>query len=111
MTHFTFTATPEQTYHDLLHADYRNEPLLVRERITQLNWNRMTREQVSDHAAEMVHAVRNMKTPNWMQAMLNEYQLSNPEGLALMSLAEAVLRVSDVSTRMALLEDKITDKN
>ncbi len=111
MTHFTFTASPEQTYHDLLHADYRNEPLLVRERITQLNWNRMTREQVSDHAADMVHAVRNMKTPNWMQAMLNEYQLSNPEGLALMSLAEAVLRVPDVSTRMALLEDKITDKN
>ena len=61
MTHITFTATPQQTYHDLLHADYRNEPLLVRERITQLGWNNMAREQVSDHAAELVHAVRTSK--------------------------------------------------
>lgn len=107
----TLNNSPEHSYQALLHADYSHEPSLVRERIEQIEWNRLTREQVSDHAAELVEAVRQIKTPSWMQAMLNEYQLSNPEGLALMSLAEAVLRVPDVSTRMALLEDKVVDKN
>ena len=103
--------TPEQTYHALLHADYQHEPTIVRERIGQIDWNGMAREQVSEHAQELVQSVRQIKTPSWMQAMLNEYQLSNPEGLALMSLAEAVLRVPDVATRMALLEDKVADKD
>ena len=76
--------TPEQTYHALLHADYQHEPTIVRERIGQIDWNGMAREQVSEHAQELVQSVRQIKTPSWMQAMLNEYQLSNPEGLALM---------------------------
>lgn len=103
--------TPEQTYNTLLHADYQHEPTIVRERIGQIDWNSMAREQVSEHAQELVQSVRQIKAPSWMQAMLNEYQLSNPEGLALMSLAEAVLRVPDVATRMALLEDKVADKD
>lgn len=107
----TLNNSPEHTYQALLHADYNHEPTLVRERMAQINWNNLAREQVSEHAQELVQAVRQIKAPSWMQAMLNEYQLSNPEGLALMSLAEAVLRVPDVATRMALLEDKVVDKN
>ncbi|MFD2842588.1 hypothetical protein [Paracoccus cavernae] len=42
-----------------------------------------------------------------MEVFLAEYGLSTEEGLALMSLAEALLRVPDAETSDALIEDKI----
>ena len=38
---------------------------------------------------------------------MHEYSLSTPEGLALMSLAEALLRVPDAATQDRLIEDKL----
>ena len=102
---------PNETFFNVQHADVSSESAIVRARIAQLNWSEATRAQVAEHAAELVNAVRHSQSPSWMQAMLTQYQLSNPEGLALMSLAEAILRVPDVSTRMALLEDKVSDRN
>ena len=107
----TFALTPEQTYQALIRNDYSQENEIVRERIAKIDWTNSVRDKVAGDAEQMIEEVRRMKSPNWMQSMLNEYQLSNPEGLALMSLAEAVLRVPDVDTRMALLEDKVVDKN
>ncbi|MCS6810750.1 MAG: proline dehydrogenase family protein, partial [Tepidimonas sp.] len=43
-----------------------------------------------------------------VQALLQEYQLSSQEGVALMCLAEALLRIPDVATRDALIRDKIS---
>ena len=102
---------PNETFFNVQHADLSSELAIVRARIAQLNWSEATRAQVAEHAAELVNAVRHSQSPSWMQAMLTQYQLSNPEGLALMSLAEAILRVPDVSTRMALLEDKVSERN
>ena len=42
-----------------------------------------------------------------MQSFLAEYGLSTDEGVALMCLAEALLRVPDADTIDALIEDKI----
>ncbi|HEY6894585.1 MAG TPA: bifunctional proline dehydrogenase/L-glutamate gamma-semialdehyde dehydrogenase PutA, partial [Rhodanobacteraceae bacterium] len=42
-----------------------------------------------------------------VQALLQEFALSSPEGIALMCLAEALLRIPDVATRDALIRDKI----
>jgi RHH-type proline utilization regulon transcriptional repressor/proline dehydrogenase/delta 1-pyrroline-5-carboxylate dehydrogenase len=42
-----------------------------------------------------------------VQALLQEYQLSSQEGVALMCLAEALLRIPDTATRDALIRDKI----
>ncbi|MFN3956335.1 MAG: bifunctional proline dehydrogenase/L-glutamate gamma-semialdehyde dehydrogenase PutA [Tepidimonas ignava] len=42
-----------------------------------------------------------------VQALLQEYQLSSHEGVALMCLAEALLRIPDAATRDALIRDKI----
>ena len=102
---------PNETFFNLQHADVSSESAIVRARIAQINWSDATRAQVVEHATELVNVVRHSQSPSWMQAMLTQYQLSNPEGLALMSLAEAILRVPDVSTRMALLEDKVSDRN
>lgn len=42
-----------------------------------------------------------------VQALLQEYSLSSQEGVALMCLAEALLRIPDAATRDALIRDKI----
>lgn len=43
-----------------------------------------------------------------VQSLLQEYALSSQEGVALMCLAEALLRIPDVATRDALIRDKIS---
>ncbi len=42
-----------------------------------------------------------------VEEMLREYALSTREGLALMALAEALLRVPDAATADRLIEDKL----
>nr|WP_082702368.1 trifunctional transcriptional regulator/proline dehydrogenase/L-glutamate gamma-semialdehyde dehydrogenase [Pseudacidovorax intermedius] len=44
-----------------------------------------------------------------VQGLLQEYALSSQEGVALMCLAEALLRIPDSATRDALIRDKIAD--
>jgi RHH-type proline utilization regulon transcriptional repressor/proline dehydrogenase/delta 1-pyrroline-5-carboxylate dehydrogenase len=44
-----------------------------------------------------------------VQGLLQEYSLSSQEGVALMCLAEALLRIPDAATRDALIRDKIAD--
>ncbi|WP_415838246.1 trifunctional transcriptional regulator/proline dehydrogenase/L-glutamate gamma-semialdehyde dehydrogenase, partial [Polaromonas hydrogenivorans] len=43
-----------------------------------------------------------------VQGLLQEYSLSSQEGVALMCLAEALLRIPDAGTRNALIRDKIS---
>jgi RHH-type proline utilization regulon transcriptional repressor/proline dehydrogenase/delta 1-pyrroline-5-carboxylate dehydrogenase len=44
---------------------------------------------------------------NLVQGLLQEFSLSSDEGVALMCLAEALLRIPDAATRDALIRDKI----
>src|SRR3546814_6910334 len=44
-----------------------------------------------------------------VEALVQEYSLSSQEGVALMCLAEALLRIPDDATRDALIRDKIAD--
>ena len=46
-----------------------------------------------------------------VQGLLQEFALSSQEGVALMCLAEALLRIPDAATRDALIRDKIGDGN
>lgn len=43
--------------------------------------------------------------------LLQEFSLSSQEGVALMCLAEALLRIPDKATRDALIRDKISNGN
>src|SRR3990167_1838494 len=46
-----------------------------------------------------------------LDAFLIQYELSTQEGIALMCLAEALLRIPDNATRDKLIKDKITTAN
>ena len=59
-------------------------------------------------AMPWVEAVRRNPPPFWaLESLLQEYPISSPEGLALMRLAEAMLRVPDAGTATALASDQI----
>lgn len=65
------------------------------------------RAKISANAAGLVRDIRGATSPGMMEVFLAEYGLSTDEGVALMCLAEALLRVPDAETIDALIEDKI----
>lgn len=65
------------------------------------------RAGISARAAQLVRDIRGSTKPGLMEVFLAEYGLSTDEGVALMCLAEALLRVPDADTIDALIEDKI----
>src|SRR4051812_15166024 len=86
---------------------YRPEADIVRHRLQSLegalNW-----AASADAARPWVAAVRKNPPPFWaMESLLKEYPISGAEGLALMRLAEALLRVPDAETAIALTADQL----
>jgi RHH-type proline utilization regulon transcriptional repressor/proline dehydrogenase/delta 1-pyrroline-5-carboxylate dehydrogenase len=65
------------------------------------------REAITARAVELVKAVRGSSDPRLMEVFLSAYGLSTKEGVALMCLAEALLRVPDAETMDDLIADKI----
>ncbi len=65
------------------------------------------RAEIAAAGARLVEQVRASGDPGLMEVFLAEYGLSTEEGVALMCLAEALLRVPDAPTIDALIEDKI----
>ncbi|MFO1163246.1 MAG: bifunctional proline dehydrogenase/L-glutamate gamma-semialdehyde dehydrogenase PutA [Reyranellaceae bacterium] len=58
-------------------------------------------------AARLVTALRDKTPSGGVEGLIHEYALSSQEGVALMCLAEALLRIPDDETRDALIRDKI----
>ena len=69
------------------------------------------RAAISRRAAELVRAVRGSSDPRLMEVFLSAYGLSTKEGVALMCLAEALLRVPDTETMDELIRDKIAPQD
>ena len=69
------------------------------------------RARICEQAAQLVQQIRQESSPSLMEVFLAEYGLSTNEGVALMCLAEALLRVPDAETIDALIEDKIAPSN
>tara|TARA_R110000751_G_scaffold146094_1_gene249655 strand:- start:39675 stop:43166 length:3492 start_codon:yes stop_codon:yes gene_type:complete len=65
------------------------------------------RDAISKKAEALVETIRADNRPGLMEVFLAEYGLSTDEGIALMCLAEALLRVPDAQTMDDLIEDKI----
>ena len=59
-------------------------------------------------ARSLVARLRGKARAGGVEGLIHEYALSSQEGVALMCLAEALLRVPDKATRDALIRDKIS---
>ncbi len=88
-------------------AWFRDETEVVRERLSQHRMDTAARERMTAQASALVEDLRADPNPNLMESFLAEYGLSTDEGVSLMCLAEAYLRVPDAPTLDALIRDKI----
>ena len=89
------------------HAALADEAQLVAQNLTLAALDPAARAAISAHGADLVNQIRASAKPGLMEVFLAEYGLSTDEGVALMCLAEALLRVPDAPTMDALIEDKI----
>ena len=68
-----------------------------------------SRGRVLGHASGLLADLRAAQTKGWVNQFLQEYRLNSSEGVALLSLAEAFLRVPDPETADLLIADKLGD--
>ncbi len=85
----------------------RDEAALVAALIRDCGLDAAARTRITAAGADFVRRIRASVKPGLMEVFLAEYGLSTDEGIALMCLAEALLRVPDAETMDALIEDKI----
>jgi RHH-type proline utilization regulon transcriptional repressor/proline dehydrogenase/delta 1-pyrroline-5-carboxylate dehydrogenase len=82
-----------------------DEQTLINRLRAELDQPVSTQRSVSDQAARWIQHIRAGKFPNGVEALLLEFPLSQPEGIALMCLAEALLRIPDPATADELIRD------
>ncbi len=63
--------------------------------------------RVRGRAEALVHGVRSRQAASPLDAFLREYDLSSREGVVLMCLAEALLRIPDAATADRLIRDQL----
>ncbi|TNE39302.1 MAG: trifunctional transcriptional regulator/proline dehydrogenase/L-glutamate gamma-semialdehyde dehydrogenase [Sphingomonadales bacterium] len=66
-----------------------------------------TRDAIAQTARALITTLRARKQGSGVEELVQEFSLSSQEGVALMCLAEALLRIPDTATRDALIRDKI----
>ena len=86
------------------------EESVLRAALGTIDLAQPARDKIVSHSATWVAALRAQKRASMMELFLSEYGLSTQEGVALMCLAEALLRVPDAQTMDDLIEDKIAAK-
>ena len=93
--------------HQIDAGTYTDQDNVLRELVRNAHLSPEERVKISQDAAQIVRDIRGHTSPGIMEVFLAEYGLSTDEGVALMCLAEALLRVPDAETIDALIEDKI----
>lgn len=92
-----------------------DESAAVASLLTQTKHLEASRAETYDLAHRIATALRNQKSSGGksgvVQELLQEFSLSSKEGVALMCLAEALLRIPDNRTRDALIRDKVAAGN
>ncbi|TKZ21508.1 bifunctional proline dehydrogenase/L-glutamate gamma-semialdehyde dehydrogenase PutA [Shimia litoralis] len=88
-------------------STYADQAALLEQLTSEAALSEQDRARIVEQAADLVRAIRAQTNPGMMEVFLAEYGLSTDEGIALMCLAEALLRVPDAETIDALIEDKI----
>ena len=85
------------------------EPEVLRPLLARASSSKAERERVVARASGLLADLRAAQSSGWVNQFLQEYRLNTSEGVALLSLAEAFLRVPDPDTADALIADKLGD--
>lgn len=105
------TLTFDSRTYEIDALTYTGQAAILGRLISDVMLSPSDRTAICKSAAELVRKVRGSTAPGLMEVFLAEYGLSTEEGVALMCLAEALLRVPDADTIDALIEDKIAPSN
>ncbi|MFJ4141886.1 trifunctional transcriptional regulator/proline dehydrogenase/L-glutamate gamma-semialdehyde dehydrogenase [Pseudomonas sp. NPDC089734] len=113
---FAESILPQSVLRAAITAAYRRpEPEVVPMLLEQARLTAPMAEATHKLAASIAEKLRNQKSASGragiVQGLLQEFSLSSQEGVALMCLAEALLRIPDKGTRDALIRDKISNGN
>ncbi len=93
--------------HKYKHAD---EKSCVDALLEQSILSRAERSALINTTRELVNQCRdNRHEGDWLDAFLQEFDLSNKEGIALMCLAESLLRIPDKETADKMISEKIAN--
>ena len=108
MFQFTQPQTPPR---DAITGAYRlDEVTAVSNLLATLNFDNAQKEQISALARRLITQVRaDRSKSSGVDALMQEFSLSSEEGVALMCLAESLLRIPDTATRDRLIQDKLSD--
>ena len=106
--HVSPPITLSQDWDSLDQGKFADEGVVVRGLLARIPLDAAERQSVVDGAIELVEMARRMqKTEGVVESFLQEFSLGTREGLALMCLAEALLRIPDEDTRDKLIAEKI----
>ena len=85
------------------------EPEVLAPLVVSAQVSTAERAAIIENARGLLADLRDAQTDSWVNQFLQEYRLGTEEGTALLSLAEAFLRVPDPETADLLIADKLTD--
>ena len=92
---------------DAYHCDEKSH---VEALIAQLHFSIEDKRVIERTATDLVNTVRAEKSDqSSVDALMAEYDLSSTEGIVLMCLAEALLRIPDKATEELFIKDKLTN--
>ena len=90
----------------------KDETKAVNHLLKELSWDSARAKRVEGLSSLLIGKLRSHKTGgSEIEHFLEHYPLASEQGLALMTLAEALLRIPDSETKDALIEEKITHAN
>jgi len=101
---------PDPARMDIERLWRRDEAACVEDLLARLDWSPSTAARVEARAVAFVEEARRRAVDTGgLDAFMREYDLSNREGITLMCLAEALLRIPDAETADRLIEDRLGD--
>ena len=100
---------PQSALRDAITTAYRrDEAEAVADMLARAQLSEDERREAEALARRLVKQVRDSRRKaSGVDALMHEFSLSSEEGVALMCLAEALLRIPDADTRNKLIRDKI----
>ncbi|BFU59495.1 MULTISPECIES: bifunctional proline dehydrogenase/L-glutamate gamma-semialdehyde dehydrogenase PutA [Rodentibacter] len=104
------TYRPER---QIITENYRlDEKTAVNRLMATLNFTEEQEKRITENATRLINKLRHIKQKQYgADALMEEFSLSSEEGVALMCLAEALLRIPDAKTRDELIYEKLQDGN
>ncbi len=99
-------------FKNISELQHSSEADAIKAVIDYLDWDTERAGNIQTDAVALIKKIRKTRRKSGsLESFFEQYGLNTNEGLALMALAEALLRIPDKKTATALIKDKISNTN